>query len=419
MKEKEKEGGGMHTSSEPAGRTDSEAGRRTDSETAGWAGQALASLLERVSVTADEVGPRFPLYADGDSGSWKSTSRGSWTGGFWAGLLWLRALSSGDPAHRATASECTQRLRYWVRQDTATRGLVLWYGTALAAGPGGDEAAVRLREEAARACLAAYEGEWGLVPWGDAFGGPRLLARADGVPGLVPLLARTPGGGSSEGRGSREGGGSSGEGRGKRDGRGKEGGRGSGQAAAYGHLTRHLDLCLSEAPPRPAWQARQPGTWTACAEPAPGWSRTVAWLLLGTADGLHLLGDDDRLREATRRLAALRLVPGTPLIPPAQDGMLCGPLDTSAAAIEAVAALKLATLARAAGDGQEADRLTTRGRLTLRQLTEAHQSDSGALLDGCYDAGRGLATHHELIWGDFFLAWGLAVLTGQAEPFTM
>ncbi|MGX1760329.1 sugar ABC transporter permease [Streptomyces lydicus] len=420
---KESEGSGMHTPSETVsgidsdmvggtgpdmvGGTDSETAGWSDAETADWAGPALASLLERVSVTADEVGPRFPLYADRDSGSWKSTSRGSWTGGFWAGLLWLRALSSGDPAHRAAASDGTQRLRYWIRQDTATRGLVLWYGTALAAGPGGDVAADRLRAEAARACLAAYEGEWGLVPWGDAFGGPRLLARADGVPGLVPLLAHAPGGGgggSSEGIGNS---GSSGD------------GRGSGRAAAYRHLTRHLDLCLSEDPPRPAWQARPHGTWTACAEPAPGWSRTAAWLLLGTADGLHRLGDDDRLREAAGRLAALRLAPGARLVPPAQDGCPLGPVDTSAAAIEAVAALKLATLARAAGDGPEGDRLATRGRLILRQLTEAHQSASGALLDGCYDAGRGLATHHELIWGDFFLAWGLAILTGLTEPFTM
>lgn len=376
----------------------------TDSETAGWAGQALASLLERVSVTADEVGPRFPLYADRDSGSWKSTSRGSWTGGFWAGLLWLRGLSSGDSAHRAAASDCTQRLRYWVRQDSATRGLVLWYGTALAAGPGGDEAALRLREEAARACLAAYEGEFGLVPWGDAFGGPRLLARADGVPGLVPLLAHAPGSGGRGGGGGR---------------RSSRGTKGSGRAAAYGHLTRHLELCLSEDPPRPAWQARPYGTWAACPEPAPGWSRTAAWLLLGAADGLHWLGDDDRLREAARRLAALRLAPGARLVPPAQDGCPLGSVDTSAAAIEAVAALKLATLARAAGDGPEGDRLAARGRLILRQLTEAHQSDSGALLDGCYDAGRGLATHHELVWGDFFLAWGLAILTGLTEPFTM
>lgn len=354
---------------------------------ASWADRALASLWERVSMTADEVGPRFPLHAAPDGGPWKTTARGSWTGGFWAGLLWLRALSSGDPAHRAAAADCTQRLRCWVGQDTATRGLVLWYGTALAAGPDGDEAAGELREEAARACLASYDAQLGLVPWGDAFGGPRLLARADGVPGLVPLLRHAPGGGRS---------------------------------AAYGHLTRHLELCLSEDPPRPAWQARTHSAWTACPEPAPGWSRTAAWLLLAVADGLHWLGDEDgSLRKAAGHLAALRLAPEARLIPPAQESCPHGPVDTSAAAIEAVAAWKLAALARATGDEQEGDRLTARAHLILRRLTEAHLSPAGALQDGCYDVERGLATRHELVWGDFFLAWGLALITGLTEPFTM
>ncbi|WP_037838364.1 hypothetical protein [Streptomyces sp. NRRL S-337] len=356
-------------------------------EEAGWADRALTSVCERVSGTADEVGPRFPLYAAPDTGAWRTTSRGSWTGGFWAGLLWLRALSSGDPEHRKAAADCTQRLRYWVEQDTATRGLVLWYGTALAAGPGGDKAAGKLREEAARACLAAYEPELGLVPWGDAFGGPRLLARADGVPGLVPLLARAPGGG---------------------------------EAAAYDHLTRHLELCLSEDPPRPAWQARTHGAWTASPEPAPGWSRTTAWLLLAVADGLRWVGDGNgSLRKAAHHLAALRLAPDARLIPSAQEARPHGPVDTSAAAIEAVAALKLAALARAAGDEQESDQLAARGRLILHRLTEVHLSPTGALQDGCYDAERGLAPRHELIWGDFFLAWGLALVTRLTEPFTM
>ncbi|MBL1093388.1 MULTISPECIES: sugar ABC transporter permease [Streptomyces] len=358
---------------------------------AGWAERALASLVERISVTADEVGPRFPLYAAPDTGTWTTTARGSWTGGFWAGLLWLRALSSCAPEHRKAAADCTQRLRYWAEQNTATRGLVFWYGTVLAAGPVGDEAAAALRDEAARACLASYDPQLGLVPWGDAFGGPRLLARADGVPGLVPLLTYAPG---------------------------------DGPAAAYGHLTRHLELCMSEDPPQPVWQARPDGAWTACAEPAPGWSRTAAWLLLALADGLHWLGDEDGdedggLRKAAGYLAALRLAPDARLIPPAQDAHPHGPVDTSAAAIEAVAAWKLAALARAAGDEQEGDRLAARGRLILHRLASAHLSPSGALQDGCYDAERGLATRHELIWGDFFLAWGLALLTGLAQPFTM
>lgn len=154
-----------------------------------WADRAWTAVLERTGQTAAEVGSRFPLYADPESGTWKSTSKGSWTGGFWAGLLWLRALASGAPQDRAAAAACTGRLARWADQDTATRGLIFWYGTALAAGPGGDRAAAALREKAARSCLAAYDPQRQLVPWGAAFGGPRMLARVDSVPGLVPLLA--------------------------------------------------------------------------------------------------------------------------------------------------------------------------------------------------------------------------------------
>ncbi|MEU9487894.1 sugar ABC transporter permease [Streptomyces decoyicus] len=354
-----------------------------------WAEEALAAVWERVRETEAQVGSRFPLYADPGTGVWKTTSKGSWTGGFWAGLLWLRALASGTARDQETAAACTGRLAHWLGQDTATRGLIFWYGTALAAGPGNDSAAATLKDRAARAALAAYDAERGLVPWGDAFGGPRMLARADGVPGLVPLLA-----GVSQ----------------------------DGKDAAYGHLTRQLALSLAEHPPRPAWRAAPDGTWTACPEPAAGWSRTVPWLLLGVADGLHCLGGSGSgsgLWEAAERLAVPRWAAGAQLVPPAQEGAPEGPLDTSAAAIEAVALLKLAALARAAGREDEADPPAHRAHRILRRLTTEHLSANGALTGGCYDAGRGLAPCHELIWGDFFLAWGLAVLTGLTGPFTM
>ncbi|MFE6740428.1 sugar ABC transporter permease [Streptomyces tubercidicus] len=397
-----------------------------------WADRAWTAVLERTGQTAAEVGRRFPLYADPESGTWKSSSKGSWTGGFWAGLLWLRALASGTPQDRAAAAACTGRLAHWADQDTATRGLIFWYGTALAAGPGGDRTAAALREEAARSCLAAYDPQRQLVPWGAAFGGPRMLARVDSVPGLVPLLA---------------------------------GLAAEGERAAYGHLMRHLTLSRTECPPRPAWQAGPGDGWTPGAEPAPGWSRTTPWLMLGLADGLHSLVGwlDSRaagaLWEAVEGLTAVRLasgdgltaprpalgdgltaprlapgdrliaprlarpaplaspVPPAPLIPPAQETDPSGPVDTSAAAIESVALLKLAALARATGRGRAAEWLTARARQILHRLCTAHLSDRGALTDGCYDAGRALAPRHELIWGDFFLALGLALLTGRADPF--
>ncbi|MFI5669567.1 sugar ABC transporter permease [Streptomyces sp. NPDC051704] len=344
-----------------------------------WAGRALADVLDRAAVTRTETGDRFPLYADPDTGRWTTTGRGAWTGGFWAGLLWLRARHTGDAADRAAAAACTARLAGWVGADTATRGLILWYGTALAAG---DPAARELRTRAAGAALAALDPELGLVPWGSAFGGPRLLARVDGVPGMVALLAAG----------------------------GPEGGR-----AAASHLHRHLDLCLGAGGRTvPAWEFDPRAGWRAYEEPPAGWSRGSAWLLLAVADALNRPevagGAPDRLEAAAERLADAWTRPCTPLVPPAVEARPAGPLDTSAAAIAAVALLKLAAVPGCRAASQYAYRAAA----ILERLVGEHLT-RGMLLDGCYDAGKGIAVRHELVWGDFFLALGLAALTGLAD----
>lgn len=247
-----------------------------------WADEALDAVLRRVGETARQVGDRFPLYADPVDGRWTTTGRGSWTGGFWAGLLRLRARRTGEPADRAAAAACTARLAPWAEADTATRGLILWYGTALG---GGAEAGL-LRERAARSALAAYDPDLGLVPWGAALGGPRSRARADGVPGLVPLLA-------SAGA--------------------------NGEAKAAGHLHRHLELCLGAVDserPIPAWEFTGRTGWRPCPDPEPGWTRGEAWLLLAVADALLRAGSavwrPERLHEAAELV--LR-----------QGEFLCGP----------------------------------------------------------------------------------------------
>ncbi|WCD85084.1 Unsaturated glucuronyl hydrolase [Streptomyces xanthophaeus] len=347
--------------------------------------RALAAVLGRVAVTAAEVGPRFPLFADPGTGRWTTTGRGSWAGGFWAGLLHLRARHTGDVADRAAAVRCTARLAPWADADTATRGLILWYGTAAAPDDG---AAGELRGRAARSCLAALDPELGLVPWGSALGGPRLLARADAVPGMVPLLA----GAEPDG------------------------------AAAASHLHRHLDLCLGADGLRPAWSFDAQAGWRPCTEPTAGWSRGRAWLLLAVADALHRSGGGphwrpDRLEAALRRL--LPHGPGGfhgPLVPPADEDRPGGPCDTSAAAVTAVALLKLARL-----PGPRQAAYTDRAGEILARLTGAHLSapgggrPAGMLLDGCYDAAGGSTVRHELVWGDFFLALALASVTGLVD----
>ncbi|MEU6019094.1 sugar ABC transporter permease [Streptomyces sp. NPDC047515] len=351
-----------------------------------WADRAMALVIERVATTEREVGVRFPLFADPANGRWNTTGRGSWTGGFWAGLLWLRARRTGAAADHRAASRCTARLAPWVDADTATRGLILWYGTALSFD---DPQADELRERAAHACLGAVDPVLGLVPWGAALGGPRLLARADGVPGMVPLLSAA----------------------------GPEG-----AAAATGHLLRHLDLCLGDGDEgrpwnRPAWSFDTESGWRPCGDPAPGWSRGRAWLLLAVADALRLpqvmgVRPQRVAAEAEQLLSQGGFLTG-PLVPRADADRADGPLDTSAAAITAVALLKLGRL-----PGPRAGECSERAEAILHRLATVHLSGrngirpAGMLLDGCYDAGRDTAVRHELIWGDFFLALGLGALTG-------
>ncbi|TDB91933.1 sugar ABC transporter permease [Actinomadura sp. KC216] len=333
-----------------------------------WAERALTEVLDRVGAVERELGTRWPLYADPVSGRWTTTARGSWTGGFWAGLLWLRSIVTGDPSDRAAARRRTGMLAPWLQADTATRGLIFWYGTAL----GGDETAA-LRAEAARMCLAAHDPRLGLVPWGAAFGGPRYLARVDGLPGLPTLLRLA----------------------------GPDGAR-----AAEAHLDLQLGLTLNTPDLRPAWQATPDGTWKPHPTPPPGWSRTTGWLCLAAAQA-----PGDRVRRCLEHPAvSARLAPDAPPVP-AAIATSRGTPDTSAAAIEAVAALQLACRL----PGPRAGRLRNRAAHVLAVLAAEHVRD-GRLLDGCYDLEHDVAVRHELVWGDFFMAAGLAMLTGAIDP---
>ncbi|BFO17846.1 hypothetical protein SHKM778_42340 [Streptomyces sp. KM77-8] len=264
--------------------------------------------------------------------------------------MWLRARHTGDPADREAARACMARLADWTGADTSTRGLIFWYGTVFA------DDGERIRNRGARACRDAFDPELGLVPWGSAFGGPRLMARADGVPGMVPLLATVD------------------------------------MEAARSHLRHHLDLCLGDRPSSWSWLHTAATGWTACADPPPGWSRGPAWLLLALAEGARLPDGDS--------FAALAGILAPPsFVPLADTAHPSGPLDTSAAAITALALLRLGRRDRAVA--------------LLEVLVEGHLTTDGRLLDGCYDLTAGTAVRHELIWGDFFLAYALAELTGR------
>ncbi|MFY1632783.1 hypothetical protein ACN27F_05735 [Solwaraspora sp. WMMB335] len=340
-------------------------------------GRALTAMLGRLSRIEAAVGERFPLYADPATGQWASTRRGSWTGGFWAGLRWLAAAVDADPAERTAAATVTGRLLPRAADDTITRAMIFWYGAGATGGQlCADDEAAAAALTGARALATSFDGRLGVFPVGSAFGGstdePRL--GVDALAAVVALMCwadqSVPGAQGLAGR----------------------------HAATCRRMLVAPDgqVCAERALP-----ARLPPPVRDRV-----WARGHAWGMLGFAVAAERLGDgflDVALRTADWWLAS---VPTQ--IPLAVLGRPDAPPDTSAAAIAAAALWTLGGLPVAA-----AVRYRTAAAATVARLIDDHLSRDGVLRDGCYDLTGALACRHELIWGSYFLA-GLLAVTGGA-----
>jgi unsaturated chondroitin disaccharide hydrolase len=330
-----------------------------------WAHRALAALCGRVADTERRVGERFPLHADPATGEWVSTARGSWTGGFWAGLLAVRAHIErpGTGAAGSVVPPVRARLARWVPADTVCRGMIFWYADPTRRPATTDPDPVTLAS--AGALVEAYDPTLGAIPWGGAWGPPEPSVRPDGAVGVVPLLcwaSAQPGGPTG----------------------------GIGVAAA--HLATHLRL------------------------PRPSWSRGLAWLLLAAVDGARWLPDDRGGPEALDHAVSLagdwlgRFGTELPLADPSRSDTV---LDSSAAAVASVALPRLAALT---GEPRWHGAGTALVRDIVRRAQLRSGPAAGGIGLGCYDLAGGTATAAELIWADFFTAIALGTLTGLLDP---
>lgn len=349
---------------------------------------ALDRLLERVRFTHDAVGERYPLFADPATGVWTTTRRGSWTGGYWTGLLWLHALATDRNADWVIARQQTARLRAHTSIDTVTRGMTFWYGAAIGDRLTHDRAAGRVAIAGARALADAWNPELDIIPTGQGLGGEPHTTTIDGVVGLVALLAWASEHDSDERL----------------------------QALAERHANRHATLCLradGSIRAHPAHDGRAGG-------PVPHhWARGQAWAMLAFSQAAQWLASP-RCHAAAVHAAEwwLQHVPIDDTV--RWDlGDPSGPADTSAAAIAAVALLRLA--AQHPGRVRYADAAhATIATLTTRHLTPRDIHDArprGVLLDGCYH--HDTAPRHELVWGTFFLTQALAITTGLLDPLAL
>ena len=152
---------------------------------------ALELMIHRMEVVESNCANAFPLYSPGPTDWWAVSPGGSWIGGFWSGLWWLRSRITGSTSDQRKASEICQRLSQKTSGDSINRSLIFWYGAALGDVWFGDASARKLVKESIVSIAAYYDPEMNCIPLGTAMGGGKdghELITIDTLASLIQLL---------------------------------------------------------------------------------------------------------------------------------------------------------------------------------------------------------------------------------------
>jgi unsaturated chondroitin disaccharide hydrolase len=360
---------------------------------------AIARMLERIDATAAAVGDAFPMSADPATGAWQTSPDGRWTGGFWAGQLWLASLASGNPRYTALAEAAMRRLAVRLPIDNVLNGLVFYYGAAIGALVREHAGAADLARQGAHALAGRFVPATGFIPLGHQSGSLTGDARGetniDGVPGMSLLWWAAAD---------------------QRDAALAE--------VATSHMKRHVELCQRSDGSLHQAAAVDPASGATLKQYSPRgyngngtWARAQGWGLVGFVQAYEWTRDRQFL-DAAIRLADWWLASAPrdrvafwdftdPKLPDCER-------DTSGTAMIAGALLKLGMLGQGARYHEAG--LATVNALVDGYLVPVHAGDNrarGALTEGCWQRNEGMATRHELVWGDYYLLEALLMLTGR------
>ncbi len=353
------------------------AARRQPVSSSDW----LAASIERAvagtrRLAATAIG--FPHIVE--HGAWQFTPDGVWTGGFWAGCLWLAAQQGGASDLRTQAMATTDRLLAHVR-DTRNHDLgFMFYPSAVAAWRATDDARYLEAAKNAAASLAAqFDAKAGYIPGWGFFGGEEwrgsvLVDTLMNLPLLV--LAARHGGGAGLLDVVR------------------------GQVATT--LRHHLRADGSVYHVYrfdPATGAALGGATYQGRDAESAWSRGQAWAITGLAILADMLGDQT-YRTASARVAEyfLQHLPADG-VPPWDFAAPAGaPKDASAGAIAAYGLLRLYELTDERRWLDAALRLT----LALRSTCENPGEGAGLLLHATADLPHGLGVEGATMYGDYY-----------------
>lgn len=382
---------------------------------------AIARVLQRIDGTLAQPGTGFPHYADPADGMWQRTPTGDWTGGFWCGLLWLAALRTGEARYRESAAEWAARLGPRAKSKSVFKGFLFWYGAGLGVKFFDDPSAQELCQRGVNGLVEMYNPAAGLIPLGSEAEEASKVganeANIDALPGTVALLL---GDGDDSG------------------------------AFRFGlsHIRKHIGLCVRADGSVCQSATFDPGTGNLVERYThkgfhsnSTWARAQAWAMVGLAQAIARGADEFRpvavqvadwwIEHAPKDRIAYWDFDDT-AIPDTNR-------DTSASAIAAASLLKLAELVPERREVYRKVAEETVAALTSRYLTPVPAAISGRttvvtdgaaslridvpdtrpagiLTQGCFNKRNGVATEHELIWGDYFLFEALLALSGDLAP---
>lgn len=340
--------------------------------------QTIQAIFQRLDQIKATCGQGFPLYCTGANEVWKVSAGGSWLGGFWAGLWWLRALYSGRREDQQQALWIAERLRDKLDSATHHRSLIFWYGAGLGSHLLANPIAGELASQASERLARAFDPQLGCIPMGRALGGGEL---GDNSLSIDPLAATL-------------------------------------QLFALDASPRLLGLGLQQlqtslhacAGADGAWSSHahyQQGQWQTGDKPG-NWSRGQAWALLGLGTGARVYGEPfstDAVVASRYWLSSRGLcVPANRLDQPQE------PRDPCSVAMVALALQGLAMDAGADGAvHQQAGQL-------LATIVRSADFEDGCFVGHCYRTSSIVEQKVESVCGSFFLLAALLAWSGYLDP---
>jgi unsaturated chondroitin disaccharide hydrolase len=142
--------------------------------------------LRKIERTAGKVKGEFPHLTEG--GYWKTTSDGSWTGGFWIGILWLEYLATNDEKFLKLAHEWTLLLKPRKNDKTFDLGFLFYPSFASGYKITNDENLRKVALEAADTLAGLFHVKSGFICQEILEGGRKFGRTAIDVMMNLPLL---------------------------------------------------------------------------------------------------------------------------------------------------------------------------------------------------------------------------------------